>query len=62
MVTWINVYADGRFEQYHLVNPDPDNILLRCTRGITSERTCRRTKITTISIYSDCDIRFKNAD
>ena len=22
--------------------PDPNNILLRCTRGITSERTCRR--------------------
>lgn len=57
MVTWTQMYMPmGGLGLSALVRPDPDNILLRCTRGITSERTCCRSNNPYI-IYPDCDIR-----
>lgn len=57
MVTWTQMYMPmGGLGLSALVALIPDNILLRCTRGITSERTCRWSNNPYI-IYPDCNIR-----
>ncbi|STI15832.1 Uncharacterised protein [Escherichia coli] len=57
MVTWTQMYMPmGGLGAIRSGRPDPDNILLRCTRGITSERTCRWSNNPYL-IYPDCDIR-----
>ncbi len=57
MVTRTQMYMPmGGLGAIRSGRPDPNNILLRCTRGITSERTCRWSNNPYI-IYSDCDIR-----
>lgn len=56
MVTSTQMYMPMEDWGYPPGRPDPDNILLRCTRGITSERTCRWSNNPYI-IYPDCNIR-----